>query len=460
MASANEPASRRSFLGGAFGSGLVATSGSTISSPLPPPYAYEKGDLGGWIPDAPASYTLRNLTLLDGDGRRRAGGVRVENGVIAEVGALSSGTDAGGATLFPGFFDGGTPIGLWEVDLEGSTHDESESSDSIVPAVNVLDSFNALSAVIPVGRRQGVLGALCIPSGGLVSGQAAWVHLAGSRTSEATMAKGAGLLINLGRGGTGALPNQPRSRMGVVAKLRELFEANKLPDDPHAGCSADEKAHKCTGGQCKKGKAAAKKGEKPPEFTPTQRVWHAALRREQKVIFSANRSSDILAGLALAKEFSLDAVFLGGAEAHLVARDLADANVPLIVGPITTQPSGWDTLHTAYENAARLHAAGVNLVLRTGSPHNLRELPTEAVVAVAHGLPYEAAIAAACGRNAAKIWGIPVGSIAVGQRATFALANGDPIQPRTKMERAWINGKEVSLRSRQVDLFERFRNLW
>lgn len=456
----DEKSTRRSFLSGVVGTGLVATSGGTVVSPVPPPYPYAAGDLGGYVPGSQQSFSLRNGTILDGDGSKRAGGVRVEAGKIVEIGELKSGDDLGGAILFPGFFDGGTPVGLWEVDLEATTHDESESSDAMVPAASVLDAYNALSVVIPVARRQGVLGALCTPIGGLVSGQAAWMRFAGDRTSEATMVGSAGLMVNLGRGGTGGLPNQPKSRMGVMMKLREVLDAHKLPDDPHAGCTEAEKsAKKCESNLCKKGKAS--KGEKPPEFTRAQKVWHQVRRRELKLILAANRADDILSGIALAKEYDLDVALMGIAEGHLVAKDIAEAGIPAIVGPITIQPSGWDSFHAKYENAAILHAAGVPLILRAGTPHNLRELPTETGVAVAHGLPYEAAIAASCGYNAAKVWKqLPIGSIRVGASATFVVANGDPIQPRTRMSRAWIAGREVSLRSRQIDLFERFRSLW
>jgi imidazolonepropionase-like amidohydrolase len=89
----------------------------------------------------------------------------------------------------------------------------------------------------------------------------------------------------------------------------------------------------------------------------------------------------------------------------------------------------------------------------------LRELPTEAEVAVAYGLPYAAAIAAACGHNAASVWGLDIGRIEVGAGATFAVADGDPLQPRTRIRRTWIGGRECTTRSRQTALFERFRAL-
>lgn len=450
--------SRRTLLGGlaagiagasglahAAGGSATATATGTLTSPVPAsrPDALAS-DLGGYLVHAPTSFSLQNARILVGDGSELQGGVRVEAGVVTELGAaVRSGTDLGGACLFPGFFDGGSGIGLWEIDLEAATHDEAEGSDGAVPAVRVEESYNPLSTVIPVARRQGVLGGLVMPSGGLVSGQAAWMSFAGSRVAEATMRSAAGVVIRFGREGTGSLGNQARSRMGLLWKLRELLDAHEPP------APADPKAKKQ-----KPGSAPA-----PEVLTRTQRAWRAIRTRETRVILSANRADDIVAALALAAEYKLDFVLAGCAEGHLVAKEIADSGATVLLAPVTTQPSDWDTLHARYENAALLHAAGVSLVLRAGGAHNLRELPTEAVLAVAAGLPYGAAIAAACGFNAAKLWDLPVGRVAVGRPATFAVANGDPIEPRTRMDRGFIGGREVSLRSRQSNLLDRFRVL-
>jgi imidazolonepropionase-like amidohydrolase len=450
--------SRRQLLGGlgALGGALfvrpafaaypaaVQTSQGTLTSPVPPaPSDTRPFDRGGYVVGAATTFAFRNARILTGTGEVQ-GGVRVEDGKIVEIGAgVATGEDLGGAAIFPGFFDGGSGIGLWEVDLEPATHDESEAMDSIEPAVRAVDGYNPASALIPVARRQGVLGGLSMPSGGLVSGQAAWMRFAGDTVAAATLDPTAGVVINLGHGGTGTGPNQPRSRMGVALKLRETLDANKPPDPP------DPKAKK-------------KKGEpdKPPDLTRTQKAWQAIRKRELRVILGVSRADDILAAIDLAKEYDLDAVLLGCVEGHLVAMDIADSGYPVLLAPVTSQPGDFDSLNACYENAARLHAAGVSLVLRQGSPHQLRDLPTEVCVAVANGLPYDAAIAASCGTNAAKVWNLAVGDLSAGKPATFVIADGDPIQPRTRMRRAWIDGREVTLRSRQTTLFERYRTLW
>jgi imidazolonepropionase-like amidohydrolase len=110
------------------------------------------------------------------------------------------------------------------------------------------------------------------------------------------------------------------------------------------------------------------------------------------------------------------------------------------------------------ENPARLHRAGVRFAFRIPAAHNLRAAPLEAGVAVAYGLPREAALAAACG-NGPGFWGLKVGQLKVGYEATFARCAGDPLQPRTATTGLWFRGEELPTTSRQTELYERFRTL-
>src|SRR5204863_7724688 len=103
------------------------------------------------------------------------------------------------------------------------------------------------------------------------------------------------------------------------------------------------------------------------------------------------RELDIRAALALADEFKLKVVINHGTEAYRVTGLLAERRVPVILGPATTQPAGFETWNAVYENAAVLAKAGVPFALQTGSAHNLRKLPQEAGLAAAYGLAPAAA---------------------------------------------------------------------
>ncbi|MDP2311673.1 MAG: amidohydrolase family protein [Pseudomonadota bacterium] len=389
--------------------------------------------------------TYSNARILVGDGTELTGGIRTFDGLITAVGPeIAGGEDLQGAVVYPGVYLAGAALGLSEVDLEGGSHDHVEGGGVNVPQARVIDAYNPRSAVIDVCRTGGIMGALVIPSGGAVAGQAAWMRTFGDTVGDALLRAPAGVCFGLGHAGTGG-PGGPTSRMGIAMVIRDLLEANPAPASP----AADEKK-----GRRKKGDDAAP--EKPP--TSTQAILHALHRRETKAIFTAERASDILLALELADAYDLDAVLLGGAEAHLVADQLAAAHMPVLLGPITTQPSSFDTLNATYENAARLHAKGVRFAFRVGGAHNARDLTTEAGIAVAHGLPREAAVAALTG-NGPGFWKLDVGRIAVGCEASFVMTDGDPLQPRTRVLRHWGRGVEIPVHSRQTDLYERFKTL-
>jgi imidazolonepropionase-like amidohydrolase len=383
-------------------------------------------------------FTVSNARILVGDGTETTGGIRVRGGKIDAVGpAVTGGEDLRGAVIYPGIYLGATPLGLFEVDLEAASHDDAETSNAVVPQVRVVDAYNPRSEVIPVCRVGGILGALVTPTRGLVAGQAAWMRTFGDSVAETTILSPAGVCFGLGHSATGATGG-PTSRMGVAGQLRDLFDANAAPAAP------DPKK---------------KKGEdKPPTYTATQRTFHALLRRETKALFFAERASDLRVALALIAEYKLDGILVGAAEGHLLAGEIAAAGVPVILAPTTTQPASFDTFAASYENPARLHAAGVKFAFRSPGAHNARDLTTEAGIAVAYGLPYGAAIAALSG-NGPSFWNLDMGVLRVGAEASFVATDGDPMQPRSQVIRLWGRGAPIPVRSRQTELYERFKTL-
>jgi imidazolonepropionase-like amidohydrolase len=87
-------------------------------------------------------------------------------------------------------------------------------------------------------------------------------------------------------------------------------------------------------------------------------------------------------------------------------------------------------------------------------------------------LPYHAAMAAAFGLDRdealrsvtlypARILGVgdELGSIEVGKSASLILTDGDPLEIRTRIERAFIDGRPVDLKANRQDrLYEKYRS--
>ena len=396
------------------------------------------------------TFTLHNATVVRADGVRLSGaGIRVEGGVVVEVGSgVTGGLDLGGRWIVPGFTDAGCTVGMVEIGAESATNDSSEGSDAVVPDARAIDAYNPLSDVIGVTRAYGITTALIHPQPNrLVAGQAALVHTRGRTRADASVQSPAALVVGLGGAGRGG--KGPSSRMGVQAQLRALFAAVELPAPaPEPKGWRRQKKRDDPGGE-----------DDDAELSPADRVWRQALQGKLPVLFKAERADDILVAVDLAEEWGLRAALLGAAEAWIVAAELAAAEMPALIGPLTVQPGSFEHPHARYDNAAMLHRHGVRFGFRTGSAHFSRGLSTSAGVAVAHGLPWEAAVQALT-RAPGEILGIPdVGRIEPGSPATFFVSDGDPLQPRHAVRRVWIQGEEQRMDHRQRRLFERFREL-
>jgi imidazolonepropionase-like amidohydrolase len=131
----------------------------------------------------------------------------------------------------------------------------------------------------------------------------------------------------------------------------------------------------------------------------------------------------------------------------------------VILNPLNDLPENFDSVGATLENAARLNRAGVKIAFTFDdpAPHNIRRLRQAAGIAVAHGLPWEAALAALT-RNPAEIFGVAAGngSLERGRPADLVLWSGDPLEVTTLADRVFIEGATQTMRSRQTELRDRY----
>jgi imidazolonepropionase-like amidohydrolase len=97
-------------------------------------------------------------------------------------------------------------------------------------------------------------------------------------------------------------------------------------------------------------------------------------------------------------------------------------------------------------------------VANGGMTANERNLPYTAARAVAYGLAPDAALRAIT-LYPAHILGVgdTLGSIEEGKAATLIVTDGDPLEVTTKVERAWIDGREIDLSNKQTKLYRKYR---
>lgn len=394
------------------------------------------------------------------------GVIIIENNRIIQVGdniqipAGAEVIDATGKTVTPGLFDSYDQIGLVEISAVPQTVDTEEKSNPVTPEVRVIDAFNTQSKLIPVTRIEGVTTVLAAPgTGNVIAGQSAILDLYGSTVDEMLVKSPAALHINFGEDPTGTWRARHKidSRMGLVAVMRQSFidaqEYRRKWDSYKKRVDQYNDNNKLP-----KNKQRKDLDEPPPpERDLGKEAILLALDRQIPVIASANRKDDIIAAIGVAEEFNLKLILLHGAEAYLVADILKNKNIPVLLGPITTQPSSMESLGAIYENAALLDKAGVLFAIIAGSSHDLRDLRFQAGIAAEYGLPVPAALKAIT-INPAIILGVDkdLGSIEVGKIANIAVFDGDPLQPLTKVTDVVIEGRRVPMESFQTELYRQY----
>ena len=147
-----------------------------------------------------------------------------------------------------------------------------------------------------------------------------------------------------------------------------------------------------------------------------------------------------------------------------MAAFLKEHNVAVLLDRIHRLPSTESTaVDMPYKQAAILHRAGVKFgFCYQGDMEAMgqRNLPFSAGTAVAHGLPYEEAVAALT-LNTAQILGIDehTGQIKAGMDATFFISKGDALDMMgNDVIHAFIKGQKVDLDNKQKALNRKYRN--
>ena len=380
-----------------------------------------------------------------------AGTILIESGRIAAVGPVDDVTvpsgvktiNGTGLHVTPGLIDAGTTLGLVEIGKVRETHDYAESG-SLQPDLRAGVALNPDSELIPVARAGGITTVLIQPGGGTIPGQASLARLAGWTAPEMILDYEAALVINWPGGDRGK-----NRREELEQFLEEARHYDRLR-------TAAERASDTA--------ADASNGESPttsagPIADPRLDALRPYLRGEKPVIIEADSRREIAEGLLFAEKEKLKIIISGGTDAWKLAGELKARDVPVIVGPVMRAPlESWDPQDAPYANPGRLHEAGVRFCIRSNSASNSRNAPFEAAMAVAHGLPEEAALRAVT-LSAAEILGIAdeVGSLTPGKQANLLIADGTPLWQTTQIKGVFVAGRPFTLESRQTRFYERYQ---
>jgi imidazolonepropionase-like amidohydrolase len=421
-----------------------------LSKPLPAVEAPKAPAKHGNVEGAPARFavlagrlhTVSHGTITDGV-------VLVKDGKIEFAGRIADLPSklpddlpvVTAAVVTPGLIDAHSVVPLSGSLNVGADQDQDEMSEPNQADLRVLDAFNPNEPLLEFLRQNGVTVVHAVPGRmNVIAGQTGVFRTAGRGAEAMALRFPAGILVNLGEIPKSAYPNKlPTTRMGTAAVVRNAFAQAQL----HA-----------------RKLAAAKGDDKKPAPNAKLEALGLALEKKVPVIFAAHRADDLGTALRLAKEFDLKARLDLATEGYLMADQLAEAKVPVVVHPTMQRAGSMETYQSQLCNAAVLAGKKVPLAIGTGFEGYVpktRSLRHEAAMAMANGLGHDRALEAVT-LGAAKVLGIDdrFGSLEVGKVADLVLYDGDCFEHATHVTHTILGGRVVYDRAEYLKLpFER-----
>lgn len=402
----------------------------------------------GWLP-AQESYAIRNARIVTVSGEViERGTVVIEDGLISAVGPRARAPrrarviDGRGLTVYPGLFDSDTRLGLTEIGAVPVTNDNNEMGD-YQPHLLAFTAFHVESEHIPVARVEGVTHVLTRPSGSVIPGQGAIMHLAGWSPEEMEVNRHGAMVLEF--------PSLMPLRRGFGGSRQRPYSEQKKDFEKQIGELKDLFA------KARHYRDAEQRGA-PVEYNKQLKALEPVIGGEMPVLIEADSHVDMKEAVKFAQEEGLNYVLLGARDAWKVADFLKENEVRVILGPTQVLPSREDDpIDIVYRTPAILHEMGVRFALSTGSSSDVRTLPFEVGNAVAHGLPREAGVRAIT-LTPAEFLGLgdQLGSIEPGKKANLVVTDGDILEYRTRIRHVFINGAEVPLESKHTELYRKY----
>ena len=351
-------------------------------------------------------------TVVVKDTRIEAIGTNVRISAEAEAWSLRD------KVVIPGMIDAHTHLGLTQDGVGAMHSDEDEVDDPIVPHLRALDAINPEDIAFKDALRGGVTTVGVMPgSHNVICGQPAAVKVVGATVEEMVVRAPVGMKIAFGerpKNAYGSRKKSPMTRMGIAAILREaLVKVANYSKKNGAGRNLRIEA-----------------------MMPV-------MKKQLPLRAHAHRADDIMTALRIAKEFGLRLVIEHGTDAYKVARELADANVPVVHGPWIKVRGNLEQSGRIPESPRLLVESGVLTAFSTDHPViAIQNLRLQGIIAVQEGVAQEDALKAITW-NHARIMGIEdrVGSIEKGKDADLVILSGLPFDSATKVEAEVVNGK-------------------
>lgn len=394
-------------------------------------------------PASSTTWVLRNALVHFGDGRKEVlldVGIR-DGKIVIPVPAdfnPDSVLNLSGKHIYPGLIACNSNLGLSEIEAVRATNDFIETG-LLNPGSRSLIAYNTDSKIIPTVKSNGVLLVECTPQGGIISGTSSVLNTSGWNWEDACVYADAAMHINW----PGEISNQgsdkesiqrmKETRASHVQLLKTYFDEAK----------------------------AYVNRSKPDEINTHYEAARAIFSGKRNVMVHANMAADIMDAVHFFEGYGIKPILVGAADSYLLLPFLKEKNISVILVKTHGLPFREDEdPNLIHRLPYLLESAGIKYALSVDGFWQIRTLSYQAGTAAAFGLSKEQALRSIT-LSPAEILGIAnsQGSIANGKTANLLITQGDLLDIKeSKIERAFINGKQTGMVNWQDDLYNRFKD--
>jgi imidazolonepropionase-like amidohydrolase len=401
------------------------------------------------------SYAITNARIVTVSGPTiEKGTVVVRDGLITAVGVDAKAPsdaqvfDGTGLTVYPGFIDALTNVGMQArpqgggpgtgggatAGQQATPQTNSNYPAGLRPEVIAVDDLRAGDGQFETSRSAGFTTVLTVGRTGIFNGRSAIIDLAGETVSGMIVREPFAEHVSFTTLSGGGYPG---SLLGTFSALRQMFlDAQRLQE-------------------LQKMYVANPRGMKRPDADQSLEALFPVINRQMPIVLNANREIEVVRALDFAKEFNLKAIIGGGQEAWKVAGRLKAQDVPVLlslnfpkrtaVASPDADPEDMDLLRFRAEtpkSAAKLQQAGVKFAFQSGGATALADFFSNAGKAVENGLAREAAVRSMT-LGSAEILGVGdrLGSIETGKIANLTVVKGDLLGKDRIVSNVFVDGR-------------------
>ena len=409
-------------------------------------------------PDQPPHFAISGARIVTVSGQTiPRGTVVVDNGVIQAVGSdvqvppEAWVVDGEGLTVYPGLIDAFSTLGhpsrraaaqpRFAATGGGPPAEAGNGGDHSWGPEDRPGTFTWLSAAdeldegderIASWRKAGFTSAVTTLEGGLVTGDATLINLAGERGREMVVKTPVAIRLNLQ---SREFSGYPGSLMGVFAYFKQLWMDARHYDQVWTAYRRDPR------------------GKVRPEYDRALEPLRAVGERGT-VLFPASGRTDVERAVSLSGGMGTTPVVYGVQRGYEAADVLREAGISALVNlewptaPRDADPEQDPDLFTlrvrdrAPTTPAELARAGVRFAFYTGGMRDAGEAHAAVKRALDLGLSQDAAVRALT-LSTAEIFGVEdrLGSIERGKIANLLVTEGELFQPETKVKMVFVDGR-------------------